>query len=152
MTAHASAATIRVRSANVADITPIADLCGQLGYPSTPQEVEERLRSVQGNPEHAVFVAELPGGTVAGWIHIFIMRTIEADPRAEVGGLVVDERSRSKGVGHRLLEQAERWTREHGCRVVGLRSNVIRERAHAFYERQGYQVIKSQKSFRKTLE
>jgi len=28
---------------------------------------------------------------------------------------------------------------------------VIRERAHAFYERQGYQHVKTQKSFRKDL-
>jgi len=37
------------------------------------------------------------------------------------------------------------------CRAIGLRSNVIRERARAFYERHGYQHFKTQKAFRKDL-
>ena len=45
----------------------------------------------------------------------------------------------------------EQWARERGIRTIGLRSNVIRERAHAFYEREGYTVLKKQKAFRKTL-
>jgi GNAT superfamily N-acetyltransferase len=50
-----------------------------------------------------------------------------------------------------LLARAERWAREKGCRAIGLRSNVIRDRAHAFYERHGYKHVKTQKSFRKDL-
>ena len=37
------------------------------------------------------------------------------------------------------------------ARPSGLRSNVIRERAHAFYERHGYTHVKTQKAFRKQL-
>jgi GNAT superfamily N-acetyltransferase len=50
-----------------------------------------------------------------------------------------------------LLGRAERWAREKGCRAIGLRSNVIRDRAHVFYERHGYKHTKTQKSFRKDL-
>lgn len=152
MTAPANAPSVRVRPATLADIASMAELSGQLGYPSTPQQVEARLRRIGGDAEHAAFVAELPNGKIAGWIHLFVMQTIESDPRVEVAGLVVDENFRSQGAGRLLLERAEHWTRERGLREVGLRSNVIRERAHAFYERQGYRVIKKQKSFRKILE
>ena len=34
---------------------------------------------------------------------------------------------------------------------MSVRSNVIRERAHQFYERTGYEHYKTQKSFRKPL-
>jgi hypothetical protein len=34
---------------------------------------------------------------------------------------------------------------------MSVRSNVIRERAHAFYERHGYIHFKTQKAFRKPL-
>jgi GNAT superfamily N-acetyltransferase len=50
-----------------------------------------------------------------------------------------------------LLARAERWARERGCREIGLRSNVIRDRAHAFYEGHRYRHVKTQKSFRKDL-
>ena len=98
-----------------------------------------------------MFVAELGGGEIAGWIAVFVYRTVEADARAEVSGLVVDERFRSQRVGEHLLARAEEWAREAGCQAIGLRSNVIRDRAHAFYERHGYTHVKSQKAFRKQL-
>jgi GNAT superfamily N-acetyltransferase len=50
-----------------------------------------------------------------------------------------------------LLSRAEEWARENGCRAIGLRSNAIRDRAHAFYERHGYAHVKTQKAFRKQL-
>jgi GNAT superfamily N-acetyltransferase len=152
MNSPADASAIRVRPATPADVSGLAELCGQLSYPSRPDEVEQRLRGIEHNLEHAVFVAQRANGNLAGWVHVFVMRTVEADPRAEIGGLVVDESCRSRGVGRLLMEKAEQWTREHSCRAVGLRSNVIRERAHAFYERLGYKLIKTQKAFRKTLE
>jgi GNAT superfamily N-acetyltransferase len=106
---------------------------------------------MQDSPEHDVFVAQLPDGDIAGWIAVFVYRCVETDARAEVSGLVVDERHRSQGVGQRLLERAEQWARERKCTAIGLRSNVIRSRAHAFYEREGYDHYKTQKSFRKNL-
>ncbi len=51
-----------------------------------------------------------------------------------------------------LMDQVERWSRQHGYGSVRLRSNVVRSRAHAFYERLGYEVIKTQKAFCKNLE
>jgi GNAT superfamily N-acetyltransferase len=98
-----------------------------------------------------VFVAQLADGTIAGWIGAFVYRCVEAEARVEISGLVVDERFRSQAVGRFLLDRAEAWACEKGFSATSLRSNVIRERAHAFYERQGYAHTKTQKSFRKKL-
>ena len=49
------------------------------------------------------------------------------------------------------LEAAEDWACQHDCPSMSVRSNVIRDRAHKFYERQGYEHYKTQKAFRKTL-
>ena len=146
-----AASPIAVRRACLEDAARIAVLNGQLGYPSTAQDLEQRLRAVLDDPEHAIFIATRADGEVVGWTHVLLLRTIEMGLRTEVGGLVVDENSRSLGVGQQLIEQAESWAREKSCRTIGLRSNVVRTRAHAFYERLGYKVIKMQKSFRKEL-
>ena len=129
----------------------MAELSGQLGYKATGAEIEKRLAALRASPDYAVFVAELPDGEVAGWVGVFVYRCVEADTRAEISGLVVDERIRSSGIGRRLMERAEEWARRKGCSAVGLRSQVFREGAHAFYERLGYKHIKTQKSFRKDL-
>jgi GNAT superfamily N-acetyltransferase len=100
---------------------------------------------------HALIVAETPAEEVIGWVHVSVNPLVESDLRAEINGLVVAEGQRSVGAGRLLLEEAERWARDRGCRSVSLRSNVIRDRAHRFYERNGYEHYKTQKAFRKAL-
>jgi GNAT superfamily N-acetyltransferase len=140
-----------IRLARLEDAEALAPLCGQLGYPSTAEEVLERLRRILADPLQAVYVAEIEGPRLVGWIHVFPHLTVESDPCAELGGLVVEERHRGRGVGGRLMEQAEKWARERGYRALTLRSNVLRARAHAFYERLGYASPKSQRVFSKRL-
>ena len=142
---------VQIRPPCAEDNARLAELAGQLGYPSSTAEIAKRLAGMEGRRDHAVFVAQLASGEIAGWIGVFIYRSVEADARAEISGLVVDERVRSQGIGPQLLERAEEWARERGCTAVGLRSNVIRDRAHGFYERLGLKHIKTQKSFRKQI-
>jgi GNAT superfamily N-acetyltransferase len=152
MASSAIPPTIRIREAVKSDVARLAPLCGQLGYPSSEKQVAERLAGIlAAAPEHALFVAETQAGELAGFLDVFVMRTIDSDTRAEVAALVVDEEQRSQNVGQRLIERAEEWARRWGCTAIGLRSNVVRERAHRFYERLGYQHIKTQKAFRKPL-
>jgi GNAT superfamily N-acetyltransferase len=140
-----------VRAPGEQDYPALADLAGQLSYPSNVEEIAKRIDAMKNSADHAVFVAEMPGGEIAGWIAVCILRGLEVNPRGEVTGLIVSEKFRSQQVGKHLLARAERWTREQGYDAIGLRSNVIRDRAHAFYLREGYHHTKSQKTFRKNL-
>ncbi len=151
MAGTARAGGMRVRRARSSDIPQLALLAGQLGYPSSEDEIRERLAGIEAAPEHALFIAESADGKLAGFLNVYVMRTIDSDARTEIAALVVDDAHRSLGVGKVLIEQAEAWARENGCRAIGLRSNVIRERAHRFYERLGYEHYKTQKAFRKAL-
>jgi len=110
-----------------------------------------RIRNIKPAALHAVFVADSKKDGVVGWLHVSKNPLLESDMRAEVNGLVVAEGQRSLGAGAVLLDAAEDWARKHGCKGMSVRSNVIRERAHKFYERNGYEHYKTQKSFRKTL-
>ena len=139
-----------VDSVPVADVARLAELAGELGYPTTTAEMRVRLRRVKPAALHAIFVAE-DGGEVVGWIHVGVSFLLEVPLRAEINGLVVSVATRSRGTGARLLEAAEAWARTKKCEGMSVRSNVIRERAHAFYERNGYEHYKTQKSFRKAL-
>jgi GNAT superfamily N-acetyltransferase len=143
--------TLRVRRAGAEDAERLAALSTQLGYPSSEEDVERRLHEIGRDSDHLVAVAQLEGGRVAGWVHAFVSRLIEAGPRAEIGGLVVDEEFRGSGVGGLLMEHAEEWARSKGLEAVSLRSNVIRKDAHRFYERLGYKQIKTQHAFLKKL-
>jgi GNAT superfamily N-acetyltransferase len=59
-------------------------------------------------------------------------------------GLIVDKEYRGKGIGKQLLDGAARWATEHGYNKLRVRSNLIREDAHRFYEREGFRRVKTQ--------
>ena len=71
---------------------------------------------------------------------------------SRAGEIFVAVTVRSAGVGAALLAAAEDWARAQGFATMRVRSNVIRERAHRFYEREGYMRIKAQAMFRKILK
>lgn len=142
---------VKIRLAKRSDFPQIAKLAGQLGYPSTTVQIAQRFRTLKPSSLHAVFVAELPNRKLIGWLHVSVSPQIELDLQAEINGLVVADGERSLGVGALLLEAAEIWSRKRRCKAMSVHSNVIRHRAHTFYERQGYQHHKTQKAFRKPL-
>jgi GNAT superfamily N-acetyltransferase len=143
---------VRIRKARRGDAAQLAELSGQLGYPTTKGQMAKRLSVVLQETRGACFVARnRDDGAIVGWVHVSRTPLLEVEPRAEVNGLVVAEGYRSLGVGRRLLAHAERWAKQHNCKSMSVRSNVIRERAHEFYERHGYEQYKTQKAFRKAL-
>lgn len=142
---------IKIRRALLKDAEQLAKLTTQLGYPSTPVQIRTRLSRLRPAGKHTVFVADVPGTGVIGWLHASLCNLLESDLRAEVNGLVVADGQRSLGAGAKLLAAAEAWARRQGCKAMNVRSNVIRERAHKFYEREGYEHYKTQKAFRKPL-
>ena len=143
--------TVRIRRARISDAPQLAELSGQLGYPTTAAEITKRMRKLKPASQNALFVAESPDARVVGWTHVSVTHLVEVGTRAELNGLIVGEGQRSLGAGARLLEAAEDWARKRGCPAMSVRSNVIRDRAHKFYERQGYEHYKTQKAFRKNL-
>ncbi len=140
-----------IRPARLADAGRLAELSTQLGYPCSPRKMKSRLASLLNDHRHAVLVGETPSGLVVAWIHVFARKLVESDRHAEIGGLVVDERFRGQGFGKALLYRAERWARKRKLRWVYVRSNIIREAAHAFYEKRGYKRIKTQHAFLKVF-
>ena len=141
----------KIRRARLSDAPRIAVLSGQLGYPTTPRQMTVRLKQALGLKNGACFVADVKQKGVIGWVHVSVTPLLEVEKRAEINGLVVDEKVRSHGAGASLLETAEKWAKKQRCVGMSVRSNVIRERAHGFYLRQGYEHYKTQKAFQKTF-
>lgn len=139
-----------VRRAAPGDAGRLAALSTALGYPMTPEEAVRRLGEIADHPDHGLLVAE-SNGRVEGWIQVSLPRIFETPRQAEIAGLIVDEGARGAGLGRALVAAAEDWARAQGCRAIRVRSNVVRERARTFYEREGFVVIKTQRVFEKPL-
>jgi GNAT superfamily N-acetyltransferase len=57
-----------------------------------------------------------------------------------VDDLVTDEALRSRGVGRALVDFLAGLARQRGCKSIALDSGTQRERAHAFYFREGFTI------------
>jgi predicted N-acetyltransferase YhbS len=143
--------SITVRLAQRNDAERIALLCHELGYPTSHEEVEQRIQKVQTNNQHIVYVAILESGDVIGWIHGHICELVITSPQVMILGLIVDQNYRGQGIGRRLVQQIEQWSLEQDCRHILVRSNVIRKEAHRFYENIGFTNIKQSQVFSKVL-
>ena len=141
----------RIRSARTDDAAALAELTTQLGYPVDPVRMALRMAALLDRPDEAVLVATGERGRPIGWVHVARVAVLEADARASINGLVVDEAHRSGGLGAQLLAAAEAWARGHGLDTMLVRSRSTRERAHRFYERHGYVETKRSHVFEKRL-
>lgn len=139
---------IEVRPARDEDSAQIARLMHQLGYDVAAEKLADRL---QRRAERREILVAVSDENVVGWAGVSTDEPFVEGFSAHLEGLVVDEASRSRGVGERLLAAAESWARERGCPVMLVQSNVIRTRAHAFYARNGYATVKAQYHLRKEL-
>ncbi len=139
-----------IRCIQPGDATALADLAGQLGYPTDAESFRRRLNLLRDPEQNAVFVAAIDE-TVIGWVHVFLRRLLVSEGEAEIGALIVSENNRKRGIGGALMQHAEDWARRRGCGGMRIRSNVKRNDAHAFYTGLGYQVAKTQSVFRKPI-
>lgn len=140
-----------VRPAQMADVPALTRLSTQLGYPASEAVTQARLEILLSESEHALLVAESEEGKVVGWAHGLMRKLLIHDVHIEIGGLVVDENYRGMGVGEKLLVEIEDWARGKDIQAVFLRSNIVREEAHEFYEKMGYEMTKTSKIFWKDL-
>ncbi|ELI6433997.1 GNAT family N-acetyltransferase [Aeromonas salmonicida subsp. salmonicida] len=125
-----------IRLAGQGDAVAMADLFGQLGYPVSPQALEDRW--LTPDPAREVLVACLDEG-IAGVLVWHWLNPLHVAPEwGMISALVVDEGARGSGVGAALLAVAESHARERGCSQLELSSSLKREGAHRFYLSLGY--------------
>ena len=114
---------MQVRQAHGGDAEVIAGLLGELGYPTPPDQVRERLDGM--SDADRVRLAGAGAGLDA--LHR-IPRIAEGGQFAPITALVVSQGQRGKGVARRLLDEAERAARTWGCDLLEVSSGRRPER------------------------
>lgn len=138
------------RTATINDVEYITELSCQLGYETTREKTRQRLTEILNHTDNCVFVV-VNNAKVIGWIHGFYSLRVESENFVEIGGLVVDNNYRNKGIGKLLIETVYNWSRLKECNTIRVRSNTIRKEAHQFYKNLGFTETKEQKVFGKQL-
>lgn len=133
---------MEIREAQPDDWPAVASLLAELGRPdvlagSDAERHREAFEAYLQRPDTVALVAE-DEGAVVGFVDLeYRARLNFTSPQAWIPDLIVTERARSSGVGRALLAAAEERARTRGCFALSLESATWRERAHAFYQREG---------------
>jgi len=126
-----------LRRAEPGDADRIATLFTDEGYPSGPSDIVERLKRFS-SAESQVIVAD-HGGEVLGFIALHAVPRFEHDDRfVRVLAVVVDAGARERGVGHRLMAEAETFGRERGAAFVEITAGRHHPEARQLYESLGF--------------
>lgn len=129
---------IAIRLATLADSEALARLTTELGYATSPRQMERRLATIVGDLSYRTFVA-CDGDAIVGLAGTRIGPMYEIDqPYGQIMALVVAGAHRRRGVGVRLVQAAEAHFIERGAAVSIVTSANRRADAHAFYETHGY--------------
>ncbi|AZB90929.1 GNAT family N-acetyltransferase [Acinetobacter pittii] len=140
---------MNIRSTKSEDTQAICDLLKQMGYPQPLALIQEKFEILHNDSNSQILIAE-EKGKICGFLSLYFIPQIALQGDfAKICYLCVDENMRSKGVGHLLVQEAERLARQRGCDRMELHSGMQRPLAHQFYLREGY--IEAPKYFRKAL-
>jgi ribosomal protein S18 acetylase RimI-like enzyme len=129
---------IAVREATIADIDRIAQLVGDLGYPTSSRQMHIRMAAIFGDEDYRTLVA-CEGDRIVGLIGTRVGPMYESDePYGQIMALAVSADRQRLGIGRALMRAAELILTQRGARVLIVTSGNHRTDAHRFYETNGY--------------
>jgi ribosomal protein S18 acetylase RimI-like enzyme len=128
---------LSLRPATPGDAEIIAAMFTDEGYPAGPSDIVERLTRFAS--DHSRVVVAEHEGAVLGFIAVHALPRFEHDDRiVRVLALVVDPGARERGVGHALMDEAERIGAELGAAFIEVTAGHHRPDAFRLYESLGY--------------
>ncbi|GAA0454621.1 GNAT family N-acetyltransferase [Alkalibacillus silvisoli] len=130
-----------IRDALNEDIKDLAHLMGELGYPTTIEDMNHRMMKINSSNDYRTLVYEQKGQVIG---MVGLIRGFHYENNANyirIVALVVDRHYRHNGIGQALLNASEQWAKEQKAVKLVLNSGNRSERndAHHFYTNQGYE-------------
>lgn len=104
------------------------------------KKIREKVKRIHGMEQYYLCLA-CEGDEILGTAMGILCEDIceECERFLVIENVYVKEPWRGKGVAKAIFAELERWSKEHNCYYSMLVSGNDRKRAHAFYEKAGYE-------------
>ena len=153
---------MRIRPAQTSDVEQLAAMCETLWPTSSAEEHAKELRLILGGKADlvltmpiSILIAEARDGTLLGFVEVDLRSHADGcNPLKPVGyieGWYVAEHCRQRGVGRKLLGEAEAWARSHNCFEIASDATIDNERSQRAHAALGYEVVDRCVHYRKRL-
>lgn len=153
---------VQIRPAHLSDLDQLVHLRQALWPDSSAEDHARELQLLLGGKAHLVltmpfccFVAKFSDGKLVGFLDVDLRSQADGcnplQPVGYVEGWYVADNYRRRGIGRRLLAEAEDWARSHKCVEMAsdaLIDNVQSQRVH---QALGYEVVDRCVHYRKNL-
>lgn len=143
--------TYIIRRANADDLSFIRSLSERFAHVGTPawrepakmwqfhQRFGEEVSMAIDDPASLVLLAQERGGMRLGFIYALSLPDFFTNElQGYIADVAVSAEAEGKGIGRRLMEQAEVWTKEQGYRLLALDVFAFNTHARSLYQRLGY--------------
>ena len=125
-------------------------------WPDCPESDHTReMAEILGDADfNAAFVAHAPDGLPVGFLEASIRLTAEGCHPGRIGyleGWYVEPGWRGQGLGAALIQAAEAWAAERGCREMASDAYADNDAGREAHRRLGYQEVSVLAHFRKDL-
>lgn len=134
---------LNIRPAHLTDdLEALSHLTTQLGYPNPPEQLKQRIETLQQDPKYTTWIAEYQN-QIIGYVGLIEQFTWQFDGVVLViQAFVIDETYRGKGLGKLFLQEIEKIAFNKNITSITLNSGNRPERfdAHEFYKKIGFQV------------
>lgn len=141
---------LTISDTTVEDIETIIELTKELGYTVTREEIKDKIKKFSNSLTEKVLIAEID--KIVGWMHVSLVEPLESKAFVEIRGIVVKEEYRKQGIGTKLIQAAEKWGKEKGCKKIRIRTNIKRNETRKYYSNLNYKSIKTQEVFEKEID
>ena len=118
------------------EMLPLSPLLQQLNPISTPEYLDEMLDDMIEHGYRMVTANE--GDDCLGVSGIWVTTKLYSGKYLEMDNVVVAADQRSRGIGKLLTDYITELARQEGCTTLMLDAYLENEKAHIFYEREGF--------------
>ena len=91
----------------------------------------------------AILIGAFEGVTIIGFLWSYL-REVMGEQRVHIGHLIVDSRSRSEGIGTKLMNTLEGIANEKGIKKFELMTTVENDKTMKFYRSNGFVTVRVQ--------
>ena len=138
--------TVAFREASEDDLPAVVGLLADdpLGKGREGSDLDrygDAFRKMASDSFNRLIVGEAENGRIVATYQLTLIHgiSLNAATRAQIEGVRVAPDLRGGGIGAALLDDAEARAKAGGAALVQFTTNRVRDRAHAFYRRLGYE-------------
>lgn len=130
---------MEIRKCNKSDIKDVYNLICELKNKEFDYTKFEIAFTSKIEDERNYYIIGVEDSNIIGFLSLVIDYQLHhVEKVATIEELIVSSKYRSNGIGKNLLENAIEYAKNNKCDVIELTSGFSRERAHKFYEKNGF--------------